>query len=222
MLLRDQPYVTWAIWAILIVDTAFALATLRWTVVFVSISALVLTILPALFVSRFQIRLPMSFLAAISVFVFCTLFLGEVYDFYEKYWWWDILLHGGSAVAFGLIGFLFVFYLFEGDRYAAPPIAVAFTAFCFAVTIGAVWEIFEFGMDRTFGMTMQKSGLSDTMGDLIVDTIGASIGAAAGFLFLKGRERGGLTGVIAEFTQLNRGYFRKLRQRRRDRAAARK
>lgn len=221
-MLRDQPYVTWAIWAVLIVDTVLALATQRWTVVFVSVSALVLTVLPSLFVSRFRIKLPMSFLAAISVFVFCTLFLGEVYDFYGKYWWWDIVLHGGSAVGFGLIGFLFVFYLFEGDRYAAPPIAVAFVAYCFAVTIGTVWEIFEFAMDQTFGLNMQKSGLADTMGDLIVDTVGATIGATAGFLFLKGREHGGLTGAIAEFLRLNRAGFRKFRSRRRERRAARK
>lgn len=216
-MLRNQPYVTWAIWLILIGDTIFALATQRWTVVFVSVSALVLTILPALFVARFRIRLPMSFLAAISLFVFCTLFLGEVYDFYERYWWWDILLHGGSAMAFGLIGFLFVFYLFEGDRYAAPPIAVAFTAFCCAVTIGALWEIFEFGMDQVFGLNMQKSGLVDTMGDLIVDTIGASVGALAGFLFLKGREIGGVSAAIDEFLRLNRGAYAKFREKQRER-----
>jgi hypothetical protein len=221
-MLRNHPYVTWAIWTILIADTVFALATQRWTVVFVSVSALVLTILPALFVSRFSIRLPMSFLAAISIFVFCTLFLGEVYDFYERYWWWDILLHGMSAVAFGLIGFLFVFYMFEGDRYAAPPIAVAFTAFCFAVTIGTLWEIFEFAMDQAFGLNMQKSGLVDTMGDLIVDMIGATIGAASGFLFLKGRERGGLNGLIAEFVHLNRDAYKRFRQRRRERRANRR
>lgn len=210
MRLRDQPYVTLAIWLVLVAAVFFALAVRRWDVVFVSITALFLTILPALFVSRFEIRLPMSFLAAISVFVFATLFLGEVFDFYERYWWWDILLHGGSAVAFGLIGFVFVFYLFEGDKYAAPPIAVAFVAYCFAVTIGTGWEIFEFLMDQVLGLNMQKSGLVDTMGDLIVDSLGATLGATAGFLYLKGRELGGLGGVIAEFLELNRRYFRKL------------
>ncbi len=215
-MLRQQPYVTWAIWLVLVGDAIFAAATQRWSVLFVVISALFLTLLPTIFVSRFQIRLPNSFLGAISIFVFCTLFLGEVYDFYERYWWWDILLHGGSAIGFGLIGFLFVFYLFEGDRYAAPPIAVAFVAFCFAVTIGTGWEIFEYAMDQFFGMNMQKSGLDDTMGDLIVDAIGASIGATVGFLFLKGREVGGLSGMIDEFLHLNRESFRKFGDRKRN------
>lgn len=213
---REQPYVTWAIWTILVVDAVFATVTQRWSGLFIALSAFLITLMPAIFVSRFRIRLPSSFLGAISIFVFCTLFLGEVYDFYEKYWWWDVLLHGGSAVGFGLIGFLFVFYMFEGDRYAAPPIALAFVAFCFAVTIGTGWEIFEFAMDQFFGTNMQKSGLTDTMGDLIVDMIGATIGAASGFLYLKGREVGGLPGMISEFLRLNRDLFTKLGERRRD------
>ncbi len=67
-------------------------------------------------------------------------------------------------------------------------------------------------MDQLFGLNMQKSGLIDTMWDLIVDTGGASLGAFAGFLFLKGRQLGGLTGVLQEFTQKNRKWFRKLRR----------
>lgn len=212
MSLKDQPYVTIAIWVVLLTAALIGILTERWSVAFVSVTAFGLTLLPALFVGRFQIKLPTSFLAAISLFIFATLFLGEVFDFYEKFWWWDVLLHGGSAIGFGLIGFLFVFYLFEGDKYAAPPIAIAFVAYCFAVTIGTSWEIFEFVMDVAFGLNMQKSGLNDTMGDLIVDAIGASIGAAAGFFYLKGREFGGLPGLIAEFLALNRRWFRKHRR----------
>ena len=211
----DQPLATRAIWVILLTATGLAVFSQRWSVVFVSVTALSLTILPAFFIQRFMVRLPMSFLGAISIFVFATLFLGEVFDFYEKYWWWDVLLHGGSAMGFGVIGFLFVFFLFEGDKYAAPPIAVAFVSFCFAITIGAMWEIFEFLMDQIFGLNMQKSGIVDTMWDLIVDTIGASIGASAGFFWLKGRQVGGLGGMIEEFVSLNKRLFSKIGAQRR-------
>ena len=213
---RDIPYLTWAVWIILGAATIFALATKHWSNVFVIVTALFLTLLPAVFTERFRIQLPLSFLAAISLFVFGTLFLGEVFDFYNRYWWWDVLLHGASAVGFGIIGFLFVFYLFQGDRYAAPPWALSLFAFTFAMAIGALWEIFEFLMDQLFGMNMQKSGLVDTMWDLIVDAIGASIGALSGFLFLKGRHSG-LAGLIEQFIQLNRARYRKLRERTRRR-----
>jgi hypothetical protein len=66
-------------------------------------------------------------------------------------------------------------------------------------------------MDVAFGLNMQKSGLDDTMGDLMVDALGATIGGGAGFFYLKGRETGGLSGIIAEFTALNRRLFRKRR-----------
>ncbi|MCB2159043.1 MAG: hypothetical protein KDD95_11630, partial [Rhodobacteraceae bacterium] len=170
-----------------------------------------LSILPVVASRRFGIRLPVRFFAWIVVFVFGTIFLGEAFDFYTRYWWWDVILHAGSAVGFGLAGFLFVFMLFEGDRYAAPAWAVAFISFCFALSIGTLWEIFEFAMDQIFGLNMQKSGLIDTMWDLIVDTLGASIGAIAGLSYLKGQELGGLTAAIREFVAANRRFFRKRR-----------
>lgn len=209
---RRQSYLSQLIWLTLAMAFVVALATARWSLAFVSISALGLSLVPVLAERRLGIRLPLSFVAGIVAFVFATIFLGEAFDFYNRYWWWDIALHGGASVGFGLIGFLFTFMLFEGDRYAAPAWAVAFLGFCFAMTMGALWEIFEFGMDQAFGLNMQKSGLVDTMWDLILNTVGGSTGAFAGFLYLKGRSIGGLTQVLQEFISKNRRFFRKLRR----------
>ncbi|WP_112324087.1 hypothetical protein [Oceanibium sediminis] len=199
------------IWAILALSMLYALWTARWSLAFVSLATMVLSVLPRLFVERFNIRLPLTFLTVITMFVFGTIFLGEAFDFYERYWWWDVVLHGGSAAGFGLIGFLFAFMLFEGDRYAAPPWAVAFIAFCIAVTIGACWEIYEFAMDQIFGLNMQKSGLIDTMWDLIVDCIGAFLGALMGYLYLVGRALGGITALIDTFMRLNKDLLKRRR-----------
>lgn len=206
------PYLTQLVWIILSLATVFAIISQHWSNVFVTVSALLLTILPVVFSERYEIRLPPTFFVAISLFVFGTLFLGEVADFYNRFWWWDILLHGASAIGFGVVGFLFVFYLFEGDKYAAPPWALGMFAFCFALAMGAVWEIFEFGMDLLFALNMQKSGLFDTMTDLIVDAVGALIGAVSGFFWIKGRQVGA-GGMIEEFVQLNRSAFKKLRDK---------
>ncbi|MDJ1016925.1 MAG: hypothetical protein QNJ35_10470 [Paracoccaceae bacterium] len=210
---QDIPYLTWAVWLILGAAGVFALATGHWSNVFMIVTAIFLTLLPAMFSARFQIRLPLSFLTAISLFVFGTLFLGEVYDFYNRFWWWDLILHGMSAMGFGIIGFLFVFYLFEGDKYAAPPWALGLVSFALAISIGTLWEIFEFAMDQLFGLNMQKSGLVDTMTDLIVDSLGAFVGAISGFFWLKGRQLG-LTGMIDEFVELNRSGFQKVKEKR--------
>eukprot|EP00798_Chlamydomonas_sp_ICE-L_P010996 gene10996-18992_t len=120
--------------------------------------------------------MPLPFVVIIVVFIVASLIPGEVFDMYSRIWWWDHALHGLSAVLLGMIGFLFIYMLFDGDKFAAPPSAIAFLAFTFALGIGAVWEIFEYTMDVVFGTNMQTSAV-DTMLDLIFDAIGAIIGA---------------------------------------------
>ncbi len=198
------------------VEAVIGLATGNALAVFVSVCALALTILPALVASRVDLRLPPSFLAAIALFVLATLYLGELHDFYNRLWWWDLALHGSSAMGFGILGFLLILMLFEGDRYAAPPWALGALSFCMAMTVGTLWEVFEFFMDTAFGFNMQKSGLPDTMGDFIVNTLGAALAALAGVIYLtRGRTRTGrLGGAFDAFIAANRPRFRKLWSRR--------
>lgn len=207
------PFVIRIIQAILGLEVLSGVVTQTWSAVFVAVATLVLTFLPERFAGLFGIRLPRSVLTAIVVFIFATLFLGEVGDFYERFWWWDVVLHFMSALSFGAIGFLLIFMLFEGDRYAAPPWALAVLAFCVGLSIGALWEVFEFSMDQLFGMNMQKSGLVDTMKDLIVDSAGAAIGAFSGYLYLKGQQFGGLGRVLEQFVEANKRWYGKLRNR---------
>lgn len=210
--LLNKGLTTYAVWIVLLSATVTGLASSNWSLAAVGLVTFLLTLLPAVFSNRFAVKLPVSFVSMIVVFIFATIFLGEAFDFYEQYWWWDILLHGGSAVGFGLFSFLLVFMLFQGDRYSAPPVALAFITFSCAVAVGVTWEIFEYAADQIFGFNMQKSGLQDTMWDLIVDCIGASIAALAGFLYLKEKELGGLTGLIEEFIFLNKKFFSKLKK----------
>jgi hypothetical protein len=209
---KSQPLIVRTVWVLLLAAMSLALFEGRWSLAFVALSTFVLSLVPYVFERRFGIELPVSFLAGTVAFIFATIFLGEAFDFYNRFWWWDVALHGGSAVGFGMVGFIFAFTLFEGSRYAAPAWAISLLAFCVALSIGAIWEVFEFAMDQIFGLNMQKTGLVDTMWDLIVDMVGASFGALAGFFFLIGREFGGLSGVIAEFVRLNRRLFRRLRR----------
>lgn len=204
-----SPLVILAIQLVLVTETLAAVITSRHSVAFVALATLALIQLSRRVPRWIGIELPRAFVAAIVIFIFATIFLGEVADFYERFWWWDIALHFGSALGFGMIAFLVIFMLFEGDRYAAPPWALAVLSFCVAMTIGAVWEIFEFAMDRLFGTNMQKSGLPDTMGDLIVDLLGAGIGAFSGYLYLRGRQLGRIGGIMSEFIRLNRRWYRR-------------
>jgi len=208
---------SWVLSALRLALLAAVLAALiftRWDLAFVSLATLGLSFVPVVIANRFHINLPIPFLVFTTLFLMGSIFMGEAFNFYERLWWWDIALHGLSAISFGLIGFLFVFTLFEGDRYAAPALAIAVLSFTCAVTIGTLWEVFEFAMDKVFGLNMQKSGLDDTMLDLIVDAIGAFVGATFGWLYLQGRTRNWATGLIAEFVARNRHLYRKARRSR--------
>jgi len=171
-----------------------------------------ITMLPVLMGKRFDVRIPHGFETLAVVFVFMSLFLGEVYGYYARFWWWDLVLHSGSAFLLGILGFLLIYVLNEKQDIDLDinPNFMALFAFMFAMGMGALWEIFEFAMDQLFGLNMQKSGLVDTMWDLIVDAIGAFIISLLGWGYIKTREIDSfLERWINEFIQKNPHLFAK-------------
>jgi hypothetical protein len=199
--------VLYVIWAFLAGASVYGTLTGQFVGAFVALATLLLTLVPIYFSHLLGVRTPPLFVAAIALFLCATLFLGEVGGFYRMFWWWDIALHLWSAAGFAVMGAVLMLILVGSARLQAAPITIALFAFCFAVTIGALWEIFEFAMDQGFGMNMQKSGLFDTMGDLFVDCLGAAVGAAAGFGYLKGWRGGPLISGIRRFMIGNRHLF---------------
>ncbi len=162
----------------------------EWPQAFFVAGIMALTLAPV--VLRMPVEIPSEIQIVAVLFVFATLFLGEVRDYYERFWWWDAVLHTTSGLLLGMVGFMFVYILNE-DRHVdlhMRPSFVALFAFFFAVGLGALWEIFEFGMDQFFGTNMQPptpgdpSGLTDTIHDLIVDTVGAGIVGIGGWRYL--------------------------------------
>jgi len=158
----------------------------QWLVAFTAAVVLALTFLPALIERELEVQLPVEFTLITCVFLYAAFGLGEVGRFYHRFWWWDLLLHSVSALVMGLIGFLLVYTFHQTRRVVLPPLYFALTAFGFAVTIGTLWELFEFGMDWGFGFTMQKSGLVDTMTDLLVNVAGAAVAAWIGYRYVRG------------------------------------
>lgn len=173
---------------------------------------LTITFLPLALHSRYNFRIPHEFETLAIMFVCMSLFLGEVLDFYNRYWWWDMMLHIQSGFLLGVTGFLLVYVLNENDRINMDlsPSFIALFACMFAITMGTMWEIFEYSMDQTFGMNMQKSGLHDTMWDLIVDAAGAAIISLLGFGYLQTHETDSfLERWIDNFVVTNPTLFRK-------------
>jgi hypothetical protein len=164
----------------------------EWLEAFLVTCIMAVTLAPALFRRAMPVDVPSEIQIVAVLFVFATLFLGEVRGYYERFWWWDAALHTTSGLLLGMVGFMFVYVLNENDKVDLHmrPSFVALFAFFFAVGIGGIWEIFEFGMDEFFGTNMQPatagdpSGLTDTIHDLIVDTVGAAVVSLFGWRYL--------------------------------------
>lgn len=183
----------------------------NWLVLFLCVLALVLTFFPTMIERNLKIYLPAELEIAIIVFIYATIFLGNVHSYYTKLWWWDVVLHTASGVILGAIGFILLYVLNNEPKIPLKmtPAFVALFSFTFAVATGTVWEIFEFSMDSWFGLNMQKSGLVDTMFDLIVDSIGGLFAALLGYLYLKSGSKGIVQPLVHKFVEQNPKIFKK-------------
>lgn len=186
---KIQLGISYFLQATLIIALALAALEKQWLNLFAISGILILTFLPSILRRSYRVRLPVEMDFIVILFIYSALFLGEIYTYYAKLWWWDILMHGSSGVLMGLMGFLLVYVLNSEEKIHInmKPFFVALFSLAFAITIGVSWEIFEFSMDKSFGFNMQKSGLMDTMGDLIVNFIGALLVSTLGFFYLKNK-----------------------------------
>lgn len=196
-------------------ELVFLVAEQQWVHVFLVTGIMLTMALPVVLKSRFPVQIPSEIQIFTILFGFATLFLGEVRDYYERFWWWDLALHATAGLLLGLQGFMTVYILNE-DRHVdlhMRPSFLAIFAFCFSQAIGAIWEIFEFTMDQVFGLTMQKpmlgdpSGLTDTMWDLIVNAIGALVISVAGWRYLSRGRSSYLDDWVRRFIARNPQLF---------------
>lgn len=197
---------------LIIISTIFiSIYRKSWFIAFLTAGILILTFLPAIINRSTKVYLPIEFHFITIVFIFASLFLGEIHSYYTYYWWWDIVLHTTSGMLLGIAGFVLVYVLNKEKRaYVKMKTGfVALFAFAFSITIGAVWEIVEFAMDAFFGLNMQKSGLIDTMGDLIVDVLGALVIALLGYYYIKDKNSLLFDRFVHRFVQKNPELFRK-------------
>jgi hypothetical protein len=132
--------------------------------------------------------------------------LGEIKEYYVRVPWWDMAMHGLSAMMLAILAFMIVYFLYSSEKIKVnlSPGFVALFSFCFALAIGVLWEIFEFFMDSTFGSNMLKSGIVDTMWDLIMDAGGALIIAFIGFFYHKGGDSLIIERLVKRFVKLNK------------------
>jgi len=139
--------------------------------VFLCVLTLMLFAVPSLIETNTHIDIPDTLENIILFFIFSAAILGEIRSYYVTYPFWDTALHTINGFLAAAIGFSLVDILSQNERFSfsLSPLFVAIVAFCFSMTIGVVWEFFEFGMDMVFGMDMQKDTVVTTIRSVMLD-----------------------------------------------------
>lgn len=156
-------------------------------------------LLPGMLEHKINLVIPSNMMIVYAIFLYCAIYLGEVRDFYYVIPHWDTILHATSGGMLSALGFSFIVLLNKTDRVPVnlSPLFICLFAFCFAVTLGVFWEIYEYLADGLMGLNMQKfalkdgtqlighAALVDTMQDLIIDSFSAFVISAFGYISLK-------------------------------------
>ncbi|MEE1087282.1 MAG: hypothetical protein U0L05_09045 [Schaedlerella sp.] len=145
--------------------------------VFLCVLTLILLILPSLIQVTLKIELPTTLEIIILLFIFSAEILGEINEFYIVIPMWDTILHTINGFLAAAIGFSMVDLLNRSDRikFYLSPLFLTIVAFCFSMTIGVVWEFFEFAMDQIFYFDMQKDTIVNTISTVMLDPAGGNV-----------------------------------------------
>ena len=178
--IRREP-VVFAVYLVLrlIVVASLVSAILRreYESAFVCVLVLVLFMLPFFIQQNFGIELPSTLEIIILLFIFAAEILGELGCYFITYPHWDSMLHTTTGFLCAATGFALIDILNRNSRikFELSPVYVALAAFCFSMTVGVLWEFFEFGMDRVFHMDMQKDTIVSSITSVMLDPTNKNI-----------------------------------------------
>lgn len=143
----------------------------QWESVFTCFLTLLLFLLPHFVERSFRIELPTTLEIIAFVFIFCAEILGEIECYYIKYPLWDTMLHTTSGFVFAAFGFCLLDMLNRNKKLSLnlSPLSLSLVAFCFSMTVGVLWEFFEFGADYFLRFDMQKDTLLNGISTVTLD-----------------------------------------------------
>ena len=145
--------------------------------VFLCVLTLVLFMIPSFVEKKIKIDVPDFLEIVILLFIFSAEILGELREYYLTFPYWDTMLHTINGFLCAAIGLALINILNGSDRFALSlsPLFAAVSAFCFSMTIGVLWEFFEFFMDYVFHTDMQKDTIINTVSSVLLNPTGHNV-----------------------------------------------
>ncbi len=137
---------------------------------FLCLLSIILLLMPSIISHKLNITLPNTLEIIIYLFIFSSEILGEINNFYEIIPYWDTILHTLNGFLCAAIGFSLVNLLNNAsEKINLSPMYLCIVAFCFSMTIGVLWEFFEFSADRFLKVDMQKDRIVQTISSVELD-----------------------------------------------------
>lgn len=143
----------------------------NWENVLLCVLTLLLFTIPTIFSETLNITLPSTLETIVYIFIFAAEILGEVQSFYTHVIYWDSILHTINGFICAAIGFSLIDLLNTNDNIHInlSPIFVSIVAICFSMTIGVIWEFFEYSVDKLLLKDMQKDTIVKTISSVALD-----------------------------------------------------
>lgn len=137
---------------------------------FLCFLSLLLFTIPTLIEDKFKIGIPSLLESIIYLFIFSAEILGEINNFYGNIPYWDTILHTINGFLAAGVGFSLIDILNKSSKnIKLSPLYVAIVAFCFSMTIGVLWEFYEYGVDRYLKLDTQKDRVVNVISTVTLD-----------------------------------------------------
>lgn len=178
--MRSRPYATAVYFVLRFIVLAMLMVNLwerDYESAFICVLSLILFFLPAFIEKQFRVQIPTLMEVVILLFIFGAEILGELQDYYTQYPYWDTMLHTTNGFVCAAFGFSLIDILTRNrqEKFRLSPLYVSLVAFCFSMTVGVLWEFFEYGMDVLFLTDMQKDTVLHSIASMALSTDGTVV-----------------------------------------------
>lgn len=148
----------------------------KWENAGICVLALCLFLIPSFLERKLKIELPTVLEVIIFLFIFAAEILGEINAFYIRFPFWDTMLHTVNDFLCAAVGFAMVDILNQNPKikFTLSPLYLAVAAFCFSMTVGVLWEFFEFSADCFVHTDMQKDTILSSISSVMLDPDGGN------------------------------------------------
>lgn len=152
------------------------------------ILTMIVMFLPRLIMKIFKFKASPFLNLLVQFFIFVSMFLGRLNNYYIKFSWWDLFLHATSGIVIFLVAYMIFLLQNDCEKDNVRPILIITYTLLFAVAMTAVWEMWEFTGDKLWGLNSQGGSLQDTMEDIIAGSAGPLLMVPLLYSYLKGKK----------------------------------